>query len=871
MKQFLLPAFFALIPVLSFAQSADSVQHIDLDTITVAAEAGPAVYRAASPLVWDIVHTRIALSFDRQKKTAAAREWIKMHPYAYATDTIVLDAKGMAIDSVLLVAKGGNKPLTYSYAGDELKVHFGKEYKPTDTVELYLRYTAMPYAASGGGSGAITEDRGLYFINTDNQDPHKPAHIWTQGETESNSHWMITVDKPNNRFTTQVELTIPDSLVTLSNGALVKQVKETNGMRTDIWKMDKAIQAYAVMFAIGKYAVIRDKWNNKEVNYYVEPAYAADARLMFAHTTEMLDFFSKKTGVSYPWNKYSQVVVRDYVSGAMENTTASLFGEFVYQTPREMADHNSEDVVSHELFHQWFGDYVSCESWSNLTVSESFANYGEQLWRRYKYGNTSADQLAWNDLQIYIYSSKVQDPPLVRFHYDDREEMFDGISYNKGGAVLHYLNTLIGDAAFEKAMQLYLSQNALGAAEAQKWRLAVEEATGQDWNWFFDQWYYHAGHPILKVTYNYNDTTQTLNVEVAQAQDDSALTYRLLLKTAVIYGNERQVADWNLTKRTQKFTFPYKNGQRPLIIPDCLHVLPGELKENKKAAQWYAQLQSSQDYVSKRLAVAGAGKQMSDSTAQVLLDRAMNDTMAAIRQLAIDQVGNASSDRYRKRWTAAIIHAATTDKDRHVRAEAFDVLGKWKVSSAKQAMIDGLRDSSYAVAGNALEALDRIDKDTAYLLATQLLKAKPGGALRSEIWTLVGKKGADDDIAFYQETAPFVYGSSRLSLAGSLSNYLKNVTSDRVFREAAYLLATMAITETRTSYRSSIAGYMLQAVAEQKSKQKSTAGAQDDKEVAARATTRLNILKAALQKVTDAETDAEQKKKFEKKMKDNFE
>src|ERR1700761_7818012 len=159
-------------------------------------------------------------------------------------------------------------------------------------------------------------------------------------------------------------------------------------------------------------------------------------REIFRHTPEMIEFFSQITGVSYPWNKYDQVIVRDYVSGAMENTTASLFGEFMNQNAREIADRSNEDVVSHELFHMWFGDYVTCESWTNITVNESFANYGEQLWRAHKYGKAAGDELAYNDLQGYISSAQLNDPQLVRFYYDSREDVFDAISYNKGGAIL---------------------------------------------------------------------------------------------------------------------------------------------------------------------------------------------------------------------------------------------------------------------------------------------------------------------------------------------------------------------------------------------------------------------------------------------------
>lgn len=847
-----------------------TAEHIDLDSITVSATAGPAQYRATTPTTWDIVHTRIALSFDGIKRTASVKEWIKLHPHYYAVDTLVLDAKGLKFDSMLLAGKKP-QPLRYNYKGDQVTIFLPKKYTATDSMEIYLVYTAMPYDSKAGGSAAIHSDRGLYFINTDHRAPYKPGQIWTQGETESNSHWMATIDKPNSRFTLQVEMTVADSLTTLSNGALVKQQKHPGGMRTDTWKMDKPIQAYAAMMAIGKFSVIKDKWRGKEVNYYVEPEYAPHARAMFRNTTEMLSFFSQKTGVPYPWNKYSQVVVRDYVSGAMENTTASLFGEFMNETTREVEDasdaaSNHEDIVSHELFHQWFGDFVSCESWSNLTLSESFANYGEQLWRQYKYGKLSADRLAWSDLNIYLLSSRMHDPELVRFKYDSREEMFDAISYHKGGAILHYLHTLMGDEAFERAMKRYLTAHAYGTAEAHDWRMAVEEVTGQDWNWFFNQWYYRGGHPELKISYAYDDAAQKLEVSVKQVQDDSAITWQLPFKTAVIYGNDVEIIDWNINRRSHTFTYAYRDGNRPVVVPDCLHVLPGEIKEDKKPGEWLVQLQHMDDYVSKRLAIHGAARQLSDSFSQATLDLALRDTMGAIRSYALSQIGNAFSDRYRRRWTNDV-SAATGDKDREVRAEAFDVLAKWKVIEAKQQMAAAITDTSYAVAASALKGLDKIDKDTAYLIARHLLtNGKPGGKLYGATWPIIAARGNPEDIELFRAEASRASGGTRMAFATPLNMWLREVKSDEAYSKGADLYADLVIYETMNSTRAGIGGLMFQAVSSQKTRLKD-----EDKAVAASAKARLEMLRKAADRIVAEEQDAETKKKFEKLVKDNFE
>ncbi|MGN6567766.1 MAG: hypothetical protein ACTHJ0_07430, partial [Flavipsychrobacter sp.] len=198
-----------------------SKRTIVLDTVTVTPNPNLDIYRASATKVWQISHTKVALGFNLKEKTAKGKAWIDLHPYFYATDTLILDAKSMQIDTAMLVTSKGNEAVSYSYEDDQLKFKFNKTYRKDDSIRLYISYTAMPYKATTGGSRAITDDRGLYFINTDNSIPNKPVQIWTQGETESNSHWLPTIDKPNQRFTVDIELTVPDSMQTLSNGYMV--------------------------------------------------------------------------------------------------------------------------------------------------------------------------------------------------------------------------------------------------------------------------------------------------------------------------------------------------------------------------------------------------------------------------------------------------------------------------------------------------------------------------------------------------------------------------------------------------------------------------------------------------------------------------
>ena len=296
-----------------------------------------------------------------------------------------------------------------------LDIKLDKTYKGGENYTIYIDYTSKPNEYTGKGSAAITDAKGLYFINPKGEEKDKPTQIWTQGETEATSVWCPTIDKPNQKTTQEISMTVPDKYVTLSNGKLAAQKKNADGTRTDTWKMDQPHAPYLFFMGVGDYAVVKDSYKGKEVSYYVEKEYAPVARKIFGNTPEMMAFFSKVLGVEYPWVKYAQMTARDYVSGAMENTTATLHQESAQQDARELIDGNSwESTIAHELFHQWFGDLVTTESWSNLTLNESFANYSETLWDEYKYGKDAGDAQNYNDMQGYLQSQSDK-KDLVRF------------------------------------------------------------------------------------------------------------------------------------------------------------------------------------------------------------------------------------------------------------------------------------------------------------------------------------------------------------------------------------------------------------------------------------------------------------------------
>lgn len=737
-------------------------------------------YRASSTRINDLVHTKLDVRFDYDKAYMYGKAWITLHPHFYATDSLLLDAKGMNINAVAMVSNGKQLPLTYSYDSLQLNIKLDKMYTATDNYTVFIDYVAKPNELKAQGSAAITDAKGLYFINPKGEDKNKPIQIWTQGETEATSVWCPTIDRPNQKTTEEISMTVPDKYVTLSNGLLANQKKNTDGTRTDTWKMNDPHAPYLFFMGIGDFAIIKDKYKDKEVNYYVEKEYASTARGVFGLTPEMMAFYSRITGVDYPWVKYAQMTGRDYVSGAMENTTATLHTDKLQQNARQLTDGNQyEEYVAHELFHQWFGDLVTAESWSNLTVNESFANYSETLWGEYKHGKDAGAEQNYNDMMGYLRSgSDTKD--LVRFYYATQEDMFDAVSYNKGGRILHMLRHIIGDSAFFKSLNLYLTQNKFKAAEAHQLRLAFEEVTGQDLNWYFNQWYYGSGHPHLDISYNYPDSGKTAVVYITQMQVSSKV-FKMPVDIDIYNGTQK--TRYTVWLNTKADTFAFKVPAKPdLINVDGDKILLADKEEHKTLAEYLFQFKYAGNYVDRReaidYAIEHADENPQVATEIVLLG--LNDKYHGIRNALLKNLGGFP-------LSEAIINKveklARTDERRINRAAAITLLGTLQRSSDEAFFLKATSDSSYSVAGAALVALSEINETKAVSLLPVLQKdAREGldaGIKKVQIYT---KTDADFDNMYQQFTNAAMYDKFEESF--NLLAYLSRVEDAGNFKTA---------------------------------------------------------------------------------------
>ncbi|WP_111707787.1 M1 family metallopeptidase [Lutibacter citreus] len=650
----------------------------------------------------DLVHTKLKVNFNYKDREMNGEAWVTLAPHFYKTNKVVLDAKAFKINSV----KVNNLNAAYNYSDNQLTVELDKTYSKGEEYAVYVNYIARPEKVTQKGSKNITDAKGLYFIDPLEEDPEKPTQIWTQGETEASSCWFPTIDSPNQKSSEEIYMTVPSKYVSLSNGTLISQKDNADGTRTDYWKMDQKHAPYLFFMGVGDFSIVHDKWKDKKVDYYVEPEYESVAKDIFGLTPEMMTFFSDLTGIQYPWDKYSQIVVRDYVSGAMENTTAVVHGENAQQKKGQLIDNNElEGTIAHELFHHWFGDLVTTESWANLTVNESFATYSVYLWYEYKYGKDKAAAHMYNEVQTYLDSNS-DDKFLVRFNYHNKEDMFDTVSYHKGNAILHMLRDVLGDDAFFQGLSKYLNDHKFGTAEAQDLRLALEEISGKDLNWFFNQWYYGNGHIKANVTYDYNTINRTVTVNINQTEK----VFKFPLSIDVYEGDIKNSHNVWVNSKQSSFTFPYSKLPK-LVNIDAKHVLLAEFTESKSIDNFIFQFKNAPHYLDRRLALEEIVKHQKDNKeAQNTVVKAFDDPYYEIRVMALENLD--LFQKYNKRDIIAKVEKlAQNDPKSLVRGAAIGVLGKLIEPIYKPLFERGMDSESNSVISNSLTGLYSIDKE----------------------------------------------------------------------------------------------------------------------------------------------------------------
>ena len=659
---------------------------------------------------YDVQHYRLNVSFDWKQKMVMGETTITLRPFANNFKQLELDAGDMTIKSVTLA---GGKTLEYKYDGKEkLRVMLDHPYAAGQELSVTVGYSAVP------------KKPGLVFITPNESDSSKPYQIWSGGESELNHYWFPCYDYPNDRATSELLATVEDKYQVISNGALI-DVKRDAAKKTATyhWKMEQPFSSYLISIVVGEFAEIKQSYAGIPISTFVPKNKVEDGRASLGKIDDMMKFFSEQTGVKYPYAKYAQIAVRDF-PGGLENITATSLLDTAILSARARLDNSSDGLIAHELSHQWFGDYLTCRDWSELWLNESFATYFAHLYAEHDKGRDEMLYGVLKDQQQYLQNwAQGKRRPIVNNRYTDPDATFDVYAYQRGGAVLHMLRFVIGDEAWWKAINHYLKTNALKNVETTQLKIAIEEATGQNLAWFFDQWVLKMGHPEFEVSYTYDDAAKAVKLKVKQTQkaperspypvvDVFQMPVEIGLTTA---SGERVERVW-IDKAEQEFSLAVE--AKPLMVSfDRGNYLIKTLKFEKPKEELIYQVRRDADVMGRIWAASELKKFSDDEVTRTLGEVLAQDAFWGAK---IEAARTLST--FRTKASKAALMLGAKDAKSAVRREVVRGLGLLKDKTLDDFFISVItHDQSYDTMGEAAIALGATESPKALDVLVKLL------------------------------------------------------------------------------------------------------------------------------------------------------
>jgi len=632
-----------------------------------------------------VVNLALDVTPDFANRTIAGSTTLTFKPIAKPRTQLSLDAVDLRVASVT----SSVPVLDYQVAEDKLTVTFANPIPAGQETWVRITHSAEP-----------TE--GIYFRTPELGYLPGDAHLFSQGEQTEARHWYPCPDAPNQKFTSEVTCHVPAGMTVISNGRKVSETGDpATGLVAVTWKQEQPHANYLISLAAGYFEKIEDRHRDIPLAFYTPPSEIQEAPNSFRDTKDMMAFFEQEIGVPYPWPKYDQVVVNDFVAGGMENTSATTLNDRTLFTAATGNLRSSEGLVAHELAHQWFGDYVTCKDWSHIWLNEGFATYYAQLYAGHKHGR---DELLYSlyGTRRSIVGRTNAPAAMVERRYDDPGEQFSYLAYQKGAWVLQMLRSQLGDALYRQCIQTYLQRHAHGSVVTEDLNRVIEELSGRSFDQFFDQWVYHGGHPELDITYAWDAQTKLARISVRQTQRLSEQVFLFNFPLPVRFQTaagpvDRQV---QIRQTAEDFYFPLAEKPRGVRVDPELTVL-ARIRFDPPAPMLDAQLQDPKDVVGRLLAVESLAKRR-DQDAVAKLKRVLNtDPFYGVRTAAAEALRSIHDDR-----ALDALLASTTQPDDRVRLQVVAAVGGFYQARAYAAATNCLQtENNPDIQAEALESL----------------------------------------------------------------------------------------------------------------------------------------------------------------------
>ncbi len=721
----------------------------------------------------DVRHTRLEVRVDPARRLLAGRVTHRVAALDAGVTLVTLHAEELA---VLAVTDAQGRALASRHAEGRLVVTLPQPLALGEEASIVVAYEGTPR-------------RGLYFIAPDASRPDKPLQAWTQGQDEDSRFWFPCFDHPQEKASTEVLARVPQGMKALSNGALVGTQPHGDGTVTWHWRQSLPHSAYLVTLVVGEFEEVSLPHPRVPLSVWVRREHAARVPAVFGRTAAMLDTFERRFGTAYPWEKYAQVVVEDFIFGGMENTSATTLVDVALYDERAGLDYDADDLLAHELAHQWWGDLLTCRDWPHAWLNEGFATWSETVFKEDHLGPDEAayerhtQRLGYLDEDGGEYRRAIVDR-----RYADPIDLFDRHLYEKGSCVLHMLRKELGEEPFWRAIRTYAATHRGGSVVTEDLVRAIERATGRNLEWFMEQWVLRGGHPELTVGWSHDAAKGLLTLSVRQGQAGDELTpdtFRFHAEVLVAFEGgkvERQRVE--VTRRDQALLLPCRAApERVVFDPDGDLLATLEVEAGADAQR--AMLASGPTAISRLRAAAHLAKDATEATVAALA-RALHDPFWGVGAEAAAALGRIRTPAAR----AALVEGLAGVKHPKARRAVAAALGAFRGDmEAGAALVRVLErgDASYFVEAAAAAALGAVRTPGA-------LEALSGALATKDAWMEVVRIGCVRGLAalgderavplLVERLAPTQMARLRSAAAGALAQLGRRMVQREALREA---------------------------------------------------------------------------------------
>lgn len=713
-------------------------------------------------LSFTITHMRLAIEPDLHERSISCDQKLSI-TILHDTDAIELDAAELQIKSV----SAGSK-LEFRSLEDKLVVKLGRTMKEGSKIELAIAYSAKPRL-------------GFYFVAPDKHYPNKRLEAWTQGEATQAKHWFPCIDHPQVKFSSEISVTVQSGFTAISNGRLQK-VEQKGKKQVYHWSESNPHPAYLASVVVGKYAEIREG----NLQYYVPPERKQDAARSFDQTPKMIKFFEEYLGTKYPYEKYAQVAVQDFVYGGMENPSCTTLTLDTLHNKKAHVDFTSDHLVSHELAHQWFGDLVTCRDWQHIWLNEGFATYCEALYWEASRGNDEFQYYMMQTADDYLEEAGTRyTRPIVTKVYKHPDDLFDRHTYEKGGCVLHMLRHHVGDKYFRRALRTYLQRFANGTAETDDLRKVFELETGKSLQQFFDQWVFREGHPELKVDFMYDGSMAKIKVEQAQAGDPFEFT----LDVKLAFARSKKTYTFKISEKESVFQIPVDGEVEWFSIDPQLRVLKTiSIKAPKEML--VRQLQNGETVIERVEAARALKDKSSDAVIDALKDAVLHDKFWGVAAEAAKALGAIRTD-----YAYEALKECLSVKHPKARRAVVKAMGEFKKEETLELLRPVLqKDESYFVESEAAAAIGKTKGRQAIAIlkkaaATDTFQNIVAQGAIAGLKEFAGEKEIADFLVeksrygnYYRTREAATFALGKFADSHAVVDHLKSLLADRWFR-----------------------------------------------------------------------------------------